>query len=736
MKSARSSAFAFFTVLLVAPVAAHATTWNVPGDMSGTCTTINPSCDTIQDAVTASANGDDIQVAAGTYPESNVHLNKTLTVAGAGAATTFVEPSGVGFVIDADGVVVRDLTIRNGTQAAAYTLIGSSIDDTEFNGVHFTNNTSRGIEISGAVVTNLSVVDCVFTSNNIGIRMSSTSDVNGLTVTGSTFTTHAQGIYQANENSTSKLSNLTVSQSTFTNDGFAIYAEEIRDSVIEDSTFTGNSRGVLLFKGYAASGVDVANVTIRNNTFSDSTAAAVQLVIQGTGLAGPIDVQGNTIDQNVGLMPANFGAIDIRLASALTHSPINVTDNSITLSGTFATATAAFGIALRGNGPVVITGNELDGGNVGGSGTTPRTSGIYLRSRDTLAAFSQIPATATFDASCNRIGGFENGVSVFDVVTATYGGLLAGTAVTFTDNSIVGDNQAGIVNGASPPTVDAEGNWWGCSAGPGNPGCDTVVGNVDAIPALTSPPACVSCLVNADCDDALACNGAETCNVGTGMCQAGTPVVCSDGNDCTTDTCNEPGGTCTFPPVADGAGCDDGVACSIPDTCQAGACESGGGPDLNGNDICDFDDIGELTVTQAKLKAQKPAGSDGKASGKGSFVTSPPADVFDASAPITIEVADGLTTDVEYTWSTAECQTKGTKILCRSLDKKTKALFKQVKGQPAAFAFKFKLANLAIDPPFGPPVTVTLSYDGPASVREGSIATCTAKPTSMKCKAP
>jgi len=172
MRFTRSFAFVFCTVLLVAPAAAHATTWNVPGDMSGTCTTLTPSCDTIQDAVTASANGDDIQVAAGTYPETNVHLNKTITVTGAGAASTFVEPSGVGFVIDADGVVVRDLTIRNGTQAAAYTLTGSSIDDTEFNAVHFTNNSSRGIEISGAIVTNLSVIDCVFTNNNSALQPS------------------------------------------------------------------------------------------------------------------------------------------------------------------------------------------------------------------------------------------------------------------------------------------------------------------------------------------------------------------------------------------------------------------------------------------------------------------------------------------------------------------------------------------------------------------------------------
>ncbi len=39
------------------------------------------------------------------------------------------------------------------------------------------------------------------------------------------------------------------------------------------------------------------------------------------------------------------------------------------------------------------------------------------------------------------------------------------------------------------------------------------------------------CTVDADCDDGLFCNGAETCNAGS--CQAGTAPVCDDGVACT-----------------------------------------------------------------------------------------------------------------------------------------------------------------------------------------------------------
>src|SRR5689334_6165792 len=69
-----------------------------------------------------------------------------------------------------------------------------------------------------------------------------------------------------------------------------------------------------------------------------------------------------------------------------------------------------------------------------------------------------------------------------------------------------------------------------------------------ALPSV-APAACPvgapgCCAVDADCDDGDACTGAETCDVASATCVAGTPVGCDDGDVCTDDACDPATGTC------------------------------------------------------------------------------------------------------------------------------------------------------------------------------------------------
>jgi len=550
--------------LLSVPSSLLATTWNVPGDMSNTCTVGVPSCDTITAAVAAASPGDDIQVAAGTYNENSIVVDDQLTINGADAMTTVVDAAGaIGFFIRADGVVISNLTIQNGLDGVR--LDAPSVDDLELNTVRILANSSDGVQIGDnpGTYTNIAVIDSTFSGNGFGIRMNSTSVVDGLSVSGSTFSNTGIGIYQANEGvgpPSSQLANLQVSDSRFENNAStaAIFAEELRDSVIETSIFEDNQRDVLLFKAYTTSGVDAGNITIRNNEFIDSRFYSVGIVVQAQGLGNPVNIEGNDFNQDVGVLTGADARIEIRLGSGFTHAAVNVTDNRIALSGTLVVA-AAHGVAVRGNGPVTITGNAIDGGGVGGAGggAVPPSSGVFIRSINSLANFAAIPSGASITGSCNRITEFQNGVSIFDSVGMVLGGLNPGATVAINDSVIAGNALSGVANGGTP-SIDAENNFWGCAAGPGNPGCDSVIGAVDFMPFAASAPDCVPSALGEECLAPTDCV--------SGFCADG---VCCD------DACTAPGARCDTP-AAPGMCIEDlGEPCIDGSTCELGFCVDG-----------------------------------------------------------------------------------------------------------------------------------------------------------------
>ncbi len=97
------------------------------------------------------------------------------------------------------------------------------------------------------------------------------------------------------------------------------------------------------------------------------------------------------------------------------------------------------------------------------------------------------------------------------------------------------------------------------------------------------------CVVDADCDDGLFCNGAEICNACA--CQPGTLPNCDDGVFCTVDSCNE--GTDSCDNTADDASCDNGLFCDGAETCDPLLdCQAGTEPCPAGetcdevNDLC------------------------------------------------------------------------------------------------------------------------------------------------------
>ncbi len=104
------------------------------------------------------------------------------------------------------------------------------------------------------------------------------------------------------------------------------------------------------------------------------------------------------------------------------------------------------------------------------------------------------------------------------------------------------------------------------------------------------------CESDIECDDGVFCNGAETCDTGTGECLPGTTVDCDDGVDCTVDSCNE--GTDSCDNVVDDGFCDDGLGCNGAETCDAsGGCQDGTPVDCDDGVDCTVDSCDEASGT-------------------------------------------------------------------------------------------------------------------------------------------
>jgi hypothetical protein len=88
-------------------------------------------------------------------------------------------------------------------------------------------------------------------------------------------------------------------------------------------------------------------------------------------------------------------------------------------------------------------------------------------------------------------------------------------------------------------------------------------------------PDCTLPSAGTSCADGQFCNGDETCD-GAGACQAGTPVVCNDGVGCTDDSCEEGAGCVNIPSDAN---CDNDLFCDGAETCDPDSdCQAGTDP--------------------------------------------------------------------------------------------------------------------------------------------------------------
>jgi parallel beta-helix repeat protein len=237
---------------------------------------------------------------------------------------------------------------------------------------------------------------------------------------------------------------VSVDGSSFSGIDLGVVARSSDRVHLMDNTFQGNEIDAVL--------LDTVDAQVTGNSFSGLFVGAIVLESHDASL------HHNTV-QN-----ANYGLV------AWDSTGTTITGNHV--------QGAMVGVALLEARDATITGNTI---------TDSQDAGVLAEdSRDLDIEHNEITdnkAGIVLDGAMgatirlNQLQGNDYAV----IVTGQDGD---GHAVH--ENNIHGNTAAGVLS-TSAKTLAATGNWWGCSDGPGAPGCDEVEGQVDYIPWLTTP---------------------------------------------------------------------------------------------------------------------------------------------------------------------------------------------------------------------------------------------------------
>lgn len=276
-------------ILALSPAAFASSTWyadGVNGDDANDCKSWTNACGTIGHAISLSASGDTIQIAAATYQE-NLAIPFSLTLTGAQTTTTIIDGGYNGDVIvdlnTSDHVTLSNLTIQKGSGSH-----GGGV----LNGARMT---IRNSIISGNIAGAGGGI------YNAGTLMIITSTISG-NYAASTYSAAGGGIYN--------IGTLTIDKSTLIGNAGTpafVYGGAIQNSgtlTITNSTLSGNSASGSTGGAGGAINTGAGTVTITNSTISGNSASRI---FGGGGIyagGGTVKINNSTISGNSSAAPA------------------------------------------------------------------------------------------------------------------------------------------------------------------------------------------------------------------------------------------------------------------------------------------------------------------------------------------------------------------------------------------------------------------------------------------------
>ncbi|MCW2765664.1 MAG: hypothetical protein JWO11_1623, partial [Nocardioides sp.] len=190
----------------------------------------------------------------------------------------------------------------------------------------------------------------------------------------------------------------------------------------------------------------ISNSTFSNNSSKSSPGSAVAYSATGTSASESLTItdstfNGNSATNTNGSSVTNGGALDVRAPASVA---MTVSDSRFTNNTVVSTTGGALGAAIRQeSGTLTVSRSTFTGNSVTGGPATPAGGAIEVTTGTALLHYNRFVGNVAGSGSALHVG-----------------------------------------TGAT--SVDATENWWGCSAGPGSTGCDTVAAAAPAT-ATVSP---------------------------------------------------------------------------------------------------------------------------------------------------------------------------------------------------------------------------------------------------------
>ncbi len=383
---------------------------------------------TIGAAVSAAAPGDTVDVSHGIYREQ-VTITKPLSLIGDNQENT---------IIDATG---------------------------KTNGITITNTTE--VVVSGFTVEN---------ANTAGIWITGSSYI---TISSNKVINNDKALIPGANASCPPLATTPFAKGEAADCGEGIFLSAVDHSVLSNNTVTGNAGGMLI--------TDDTGPTHDNQIIGNSVVRNTQLDC-GITMPSHNPVSGGVFHNTIANNDSSYnGGPGVGIFAPIpgTKAYANVVMNNrlignglpgVTMHNHVPNGTAGFPPF-----PAVFDDNQIIGNTIADNAkdeedaATSGPTGIII--------YSTAPMTGTV-INGNNID--RESIDIAINIPGTNGAL---PAVQIKLNNLNGNQRIVGVQNTKPATkVDAIQNWWGCSKGPGAPGCTTISGtNVLFIPWLTTP---------------------------------------------------------------------------------------------------------------------------------------------------------------------------------------------------------------------------------------------------------